>query len=192
MEGWNLIMTGKQHVAIGTTIGFIGTYYYLGGNFSPSNVKDFALPIIAGSVLGSWAPDVDSKKSKGAQIVNNLILLAVLALSAAHYLNISILNKSVSYVTDTVVGNLGLLIFIVNVLLGRLSSHRQYTHRVIGTAIACVSAYMAFPTYIAVGYIIGYVSHILADRFTAAGKHLNFFRLQLPMFTSKGKFHVSL
>lgn len=185
-------MTGKQHVAIGTTLGVVGTYVYLGGNLSPSNITTYLTPITIGTIIGAWGPDIDSKKSYASQIFNKVLLAVIIGLVGANYIHVPALDKVLGFAKDGFIGNVGMILFVANLILGKLSSHRQYTHRWLGTLVACVSAYMAFAPYVAIGYIVGYASHILADRTTAAGKNLKFYRFQLPMTNSKGEFHVSL
>ena len=184
-------MTGKQHSTIGLVAGAVGSYAYLGGNLSPSNLATVVAPVLVGSFIGSYLPDIDSKKSKASQVFNKIVLGVVCSLGAAYYLNLPILNEVMGLVRDSFVGNLGLLVFIVNIVLGKLSGHRLYTHRFIGTLVFIGSAFMAFNTVFAVGLAVGYLLHIAADRTTADGKNLKFFKVQLPMTNSKGKLHVS-
>ena len=184
-------MTGKQHCTIGTVAGVVGSYAYLGGDLSPRNIATVVAPVVVGAVIGSYIVDIDSKKSKASQMFNKIITLLVLALGVAFYLDLPVLDKVMSLVKDTAMGNVGLLICLANVVLGKLSGHRLYTHRWIGTVVAIGSAFMAFNFMFACGYALGYILHILADRTTPDGKNLKFFRVQLPMTNSKGKLHVS-
>lgn len=197
-------MNGKQHGTIGVVAG-VGyglalsakQFSNLGSNasvkeviaLSATVVTTVAAPLVIGSFIGSFAPDIDSKKSKAAQLFNKIVMSLVLALGVSYYLDLPVLSKVMGLVKDTAMGNFGLLLFIVNVVLGKLSSHRGYTHRWIGTSVAIVSAFMAFDKMFAVGYAIGYLLHIAADRTTADGKNLKFFKVHLPMTNSKGKFH---
>lgn len=184
-------MTGKQHCTIGTVAGLVGSYVYLGGNLAPKNLATVVAPVVAGAFIGSYIVDIDSKKSKASQAFNKILLWVILGLGATFYLDLPILDKVMSMVRDTGFGNFGLLIVLVNLILGKLSGHRLYTHRWIGTSVAIGSAFMAFNFMFACGYSLGYILHILADRTTADGKNLKFFKVQLPMTNSKGKFHVS-
>lgn len=185
-------MNAKQHCTIGAVTGLVGSYAYLGGNLQPSNLKDVVVPVIVGSVVGSILVDIDSKKSKASQIFNKIVMGSALFLGASFYLNLPIMDSVMSMVKDNFMGNLGLLIVLINLVLGKFSSHRGYTHRWLGTFVAIASAFMAFNKMFAVGYSLGYVLHILADRTTADGKNLKFFKLHLPLTNSKGKFHVSV
>lgn len=185
-------MTGKQHSTIGLVAGVVGSYAYLGGDLSPKNLSTVVVPALVGAVVGSYLPDIDSKKSKASQAFNKIVMALVLSLGVAFYLDLPVLDKVLGLAKDTAISNVGMLIFVVNVILGKLSGHRLYTHRWIGTLVAVGSAFMAFNTIFACGYTLGYVLHIVADRTTAAGKDLKFFKVQLPMTNSKGKFHVSL
>ena len=184
-------MTGKQHSTIGISAGAIASYTYLGGDFSPVHLVTVVGPVVVGSFIGSYLPDIDSKKSKASQAFNKILLAVILSLGVAHYLELPILEEVMGFVKNTFLGNLGLLMFLVNTVLGKLSGHRLYTHRIVGTGVFVVSSLLAFNSAFAYGLILGYLLHIAADRTTADGKNLKFFRIQLPMTNSKGKLHVS-
>lgn len=185
-------MTGKQHITIGSGLGLVGSYAYLGGNLSPENLKTVVVPAVVGSALGAILVDIDSKKSKASQIFNKILLGIILSLVLGHYLDLPLLDDIMVYTKEGILGNLALFVFLVNVVLGKLSGHRLYTHRWLGTLVFIVSFYLAFSPVVSVGFAVGYISHILADRTTPAGKNLKFFKLQLPMTNSKGKFHISI
>lgn len=185
-------MTGKQHAMIGAGLGLIGSYVFLKGNLSPSNLKEVVVPIVTGTVLGSYWPDIDSKKSKASQAFNKIVLGLLIVLVLGHYVNLPIIDEVMFYAKGSLLGNLALFLLVVNTILGKLSSHRQYTHRWLGTLVFIVLFYLAFSSIVSIGFGVGYVAHILADRTTAAGKNLNFFRFQLPLTNSKNEFHVSI
>lgn len=184
-------MTGKQHSTIGLVAGAVCSYAYLGGDLSPRNLTTVAVPVLVGSFIGSYMPDIDSKKSKASQMFNKVILGLMLFLGLAHYIDLPIIKEVMGFAKDSVLGNLALLVFLANTVLGKLSGHRLYTHRWIGTLVFVGSALLAFNVEFALGFALGYVLHIVADRTTPDGKNLKFFRVQLPMTNSKGKFHVS-
>lgn len=184
-------MTGKQHSTIGLVAGAVGSYAYLGGNLSPSNIATVVAPVLVGSFIGSYLPDIDSKKSKASQMFNKIVLGLILSLGVCHYLNVPVLNDVMGIIKNSFLGNLGLMIFLVNTVLGKLSSHRLYTHRWIGTLVFIGSSFMAFNSVFSIGLALGYILHLLADRTTPDGKNLKFFKVQLPMTNSKGKFHIS-
>lgn len=211
-------MNGKQHFSIGTGIGLISSLAYMGGtldirNIDINNLNNFSLgrfsmdtlsnvtigqavsilvPVTIGSALGSILADIDTDKSKASQIFNKILLGLIVLFSLTYFINPSMLDKFINYGKSSLFSNLGLLIFLINTILGHLSGHRLYTHRWIGTLVFCISSMMAFNRIVAIGFIIGYLSHILADRLTEDGKYLNFFKIQLPMTNSKGEFHVSV
>ena len=184
-------MTGKQHSTIGLGAGALLSYVYLGGNLSPSNIATVVTPVLAGAFIGSYMPDIDSKKSKASQMFSKIVTLLVIALGVAHYVDLSIVTDTLNFAKDSLLSNLALLIFIVNTVLGKLSGHRLYTHRWIGTLVFIGSAFLAFNLEFSLGFALGYILHILADMTTKDGKNLKFFRIQLPMTNSKGKFHLS-
>lgn len=184
-------MTGKQHSAIGLGAGTLLTYVYLGGNLSPSNITTVVTPVLAGAFIGSCMPDIDIKRSIASQMFSKVVTLLIALLLFARYVDLSIIKDTLNFINDSLVSNLGLFIFVVNIILGKLSGHRLYTHRWIGTLVFIGSAFLAFNLGFSLGFALGYVLHILADMTTKDGKNLKFFKVQLPMTNSKGQFHLS-
>jgi len=150
-------MTGKTHMAIGMAIGF---------TLSFKKPIDTQLAIITASTIGALAPDLDHPKG---ELNQKLLLINNNLFKTAFYLSIGLIflyiysqNKSPLFII------IGLFSFAL-----AASNHRSFTHSILG--IILFSAIIKFtlmeyglsPIY--KGFIIGYVSHLLADYFTAKG-----------------------
>lgn len=185
-------MTGKQHMTIGTfgaTVLTIGFFKVSGNSIDPIALGS----IVAGAALGSYMPDIDSKKSKASQMFNKILLFLLLALVGskmiANATGLQFVEKISSIISGSIYANVGLLLFGAVTVAGKLSPHRQFTHKWLGTVLFGIASFMTFNLTFALGFMVGYVLHILADKTTSAGKHLNFFDFKLPCQNSRGDFH---
>lgn len=185
-------MSGKQHTGVGT-VGSLGVILFL------AKVAGIILNplqssmIVIGSVLGSLMPDIDSKKSKASQLFNKVLFYIIISFAGLNlisgFVDVQGLNGLFkNIVIDSFFGSFGMVLFIVLVVAGKLSPHRGFTHKWLGTLSFCLSAVITFESYFAFGFIVGYLLHIVADRFTKKGKDLNFFEFRLPCQNSKGAF----
>ena len=186
-------MTGKQHVGRGVagTIGFMAVLSsVVGVVLNPI----MSVSMLVGSVLGSYMPDIDSKKSKASQVFNKVLLYIIVAFGVSNILstalNLTFLEEILKHASGGMLGNFGLVLFALLALAGKLSPHRGFTHKWFGTGLFCASTFIAFNQAFAIGFTIGYALHILADRTTSAGKHLNFLEFRLPCQNSKGDFKL--
>lgn len=175
-------MSGKVHSVIGisTTIALLLVFIFIfKSDFSPIN----SLLMILGSFIGSLIVDIDSSKSKSSQMFNKilhhtiwvLIILTVIEKFFGYNIKFNIEFNSWYLVT-----------FGILTTLGKLSPHRQFTHKIFGTACFIFCAYKAFPISFFSGFTIGYALHIFADKFTKA--RLKFLEFRLPCQNSRGKF----
>jgi len=152
-------MTGKTHMAVG-----IGTATLL---LNTNNIKI----ITGGTILalfGSILVDIDCNKSKGSQLVKELlvgvIIITLLGLFLQLKLNINVLayitvNKTINQMAPA------LLLLTAMLILGKLSSHRGFTHSLLGIVAYTVPVYMLVGSLYS-WFLIGYVAHILADMLT--------------------------
>lgn len=184
-------MTGKQHMTIGT---FGATILSLGFlKVSGATINPIALgAVVAGAAIGSYMPDIDSKKSKASQLFNKIVLGFILFVMGSNVISgvtgLTFIKDLMELTSGSIISNIGLVLFAGLSIAGKLSPHRQFTHKWLGTLAFCLVSFIAFKPFFAVGFSIGYLLHILGDRTTKAGKHLNFFELKLPCQNSKGKF----
>lgn len=198
-------MSGDKHACIGMTLaGAVGGSMLYGSvnNFSKSGL----VVMVAGSLLGSLIVDIDSKKSKASQKFNQIFLYSIIGILtlkfAGNYIQtyrgfLDMLFKSLGSTYNTVtsgssivVNYFGAFMFIVVTILGKLSPHREFTHKWFGTSIFLVVGYITFNKLFFIGYSIGYIAHILADKTTPAG--IDFLDFKLPCKNSKGSWKVCI
>lgn len=151
-------MTGKTHMAIGA-----GATAVL---FPTNDIKT----IIGGTALaliGSLIVDIDTDKSEGSRILKEalggIIILGILGLVLRTKYNTNILgylteNKTIKQMYPE------LIILLIALVIGKWSSHRTFTHSLIGLIAYSV------PIYILLGsinlykwFLVGYIAHIIAD-----------------------------
>lgn len=161
-------MTGKTHVAMGIAAGLT-----LSHGQSPEN----QLILVLASMVGSLIPDLDHPKGKLNQkilwINNGLYrMLFYLALgSILMYLNFVKNNKYL------------MLLGLVFILIG-ISSHRGFTHSIVGFLLSASVVKMGTSNYgldsLYSGFMVGYVLHLVADFFTPRGIRL-FYPLKISV-----------
>lgn len=183
-------MTGKQHMVIGTTASTtMGISLIV--NHTISTPMPF-LCLIAGSFIGSYMPDIDSDKSKASQLFNKILTSLILIFTLTYVTGQALMVENLLNWFNQNVGNLtGIIMFAVLTVLGKLSPHRMFTHKILGTCLFCYSVYLIGIPYFTYGFIMGYLLHITCDRFTKKGKHLRFFELKLPCKNSRNKTNFS-
>ncbi|MGM9933735.1 MAG: metal-dependent hydrolase [Clostridium sp.] len=183
-------MSGKEHMTIGTSasiglvIGLIGL-----GNMTIS--FDMIL-LILGGIAGSYMPDIDSHKSTASQIFNKVLMFIIIIVALFYCFGIQF-NTSYIYSINKLLklNYKGVLLFSILTVLGKLSPHRMFTHKWLGTLAFCYSTSLMGNDYLSVGFTLGYILHIIADRITKNGKYLKFFQFKLPLKNSRDKFTIS-
>lgn len=133
-------------------------------------------------------PDIDTR-SKIQKIFNGAIVVSALTVLSLNRLDLDFLSplKMVS-MNDGVTGILGVFIIAIYLVLGRLSPHRQFTHKIIGIGLFFVGALLLLDRQILWFSVAGFLSHIVLDMFTPAG--LKVLDIKLPLQDSHGKFGV--
>ena len=183
-------MKGKEHMMIGTTATATMGIGFLMNN----NIGDVVhlVPLIAGGFIGSYMPDIDSRKSKASQVFNKIIMILMVALVMGYSFGLAVsVDDMVNIFKYTSENYVGLVFFCANTVLGKLSPHRMFTHKWLGTIAFCYSASLMGNEYLSLGFTLGYILHIIADRITKNGKYLRFFQFKLPLKNSKDKFTIS-
>lgn len=155
-------MTGKTHMAIGIVAAL---------TVSVGQPIENQLVLVAASVIGSLIPDLDHPKAKLNQkllFIKNEIYRVLFYLSLA---------TGLIYLYFLTENNIFGLLGIVTLFIG-LSSHRGFTHSIIGFLAVSYMVKLATVKYnlslVYSGFIIGYVLHLLADFFTIKGVRLFF------------------
>ncbi len=153
-------MTGKTHIAIGITAALA---------VSSNQPVENRLVLVLVSAISSLIPDLDHPKGKLNQkilLINNNFYRILFYLSlgfVSTYLYYSMEIKVFLY--------LGIISFLIGI-----SSHRGFTHSIIGFLISLTIIKLCMGNfgveYIYTGFTIGYVLHIIADLFTIKGVKL--------------------
>ena len=186
-------MSGKTHGFIGLVVAII---LWIGYTLGLSGVIkiNVLIPMMIGSFIGALIVDIDCKRSKASQVFSAIvtiliwILLVMILCEKYDIFDFSII-KSLEYKRFIYNRNsFGLISFVVLVTLGKLSPHRQFTHKWFGTLLFSITVIITFNKFVAVGFIVGYVSHILADKLTPAG--VKFLEFKLPLCDKRGKFSM--
>ena len=183
-------MSGKEHMTIGTSasiglvIGLIGL-----GNMS---INFDMIILILGAIAGSYIPDIDSHKSTASQVFNKVLMFIISIIALFYTFGIKF-NTSYIYSLNKILdlNSKGIILFSILTVLGKLSPHRMFTHKWLGTLAFCYSTTLMGNDYLSLGFSLGYILHIIADRITKNGKYLRFFQFKLPMKNSKDKFTIS-
>lgn len=150
-------MTGKTHVAIGIAAGL---------TISFGQRVENQLILVLASALGSLIPDLDHPKAKLNQkllLINNNFYRALFYLSLGSIFVYLYFAKGIEPF---------LLLGIVSFLIG-ISSHRSFTHSIVGFLISASiigigTLKYRFPSAYS-GFVIGYILHLVADFFTPKG-----------------------
>lgn len=151
-------MTGKTHMAIGVALGL---------TLAKDQSINQQLIIVGASALGSLLPDLDHPKAK----LNQKILLFKNKLfSIFFYLSISALFLYLFFKNRKSI----FLLLALTILLTALSSHRGFTHSIIGyllvSNIASDLVYKYDLNFIIYkSFTLGYLSHLFADFLTPKG-----------------------
>lgn len=160
-------MTGKTHVAIGVSAVLTLSY---------NQPMENQLVLVLAAIFGSLAPDLDHPKSKLNQkllFFQNNFYRALFYLSIGGIFIYGYILKG---------KELFLLVGVVFFFIG-LSSHRSFTHSIVGVlASASIVKWITLDYGLASiysGFIIGYILHLVGDFFTPQG-----IKLFYPLNTS--------
>lgn len=190
-------MTGKQHLTVGVALGLgLGiAMNYVGiksnhadGLNSASNilvvgqqVRNIVFSGIIGG-LGALVPDIDTSKSIIARQFTKLITILIWIFALSFVMKIPIIDNASKLFKN----NIFIIIFAINLTLGKMSPHRGYTHKFLGTLVFLICAYNIFTFNYFLAFTLGYlVGHIVMD-----GEIMHFFEFRLPFVTSKGKVRI--
>ena len=159
-------MTAKTHIAAGTCLTVLMT--------NPDNIKYLTLGI-AGSVIGSIIPDIDSKNSETNQLFNKVTIITILTIiicSLIEYFFHIGLYKLIfkkNNIEEIIITS---ILFFVMCIIGSRTNHRSFTHSIIGLIIYSYITTISLPRIVVISFIIGYISHIFLDLFNHKGIRL--------------------
>ncbi|WMM23886.1 metal-dependent hydrolase [Tissierella sp. MB52-C2] len=153
-------MTGKTHIAIGIAAALTISY---GQPLENQSV------IVLVSAISSLIPDLDHPKGK---INQKILLVKNNFYRVSFYVLVGIVFTYLYYLSK-----LKFLLFLgIGSFLVGISSHRGFTHSIVGFLVSTTIVSLGKLDYgldsIYSGFIIGYFLHIVADLFTSKGVKL--------------------
>jgi inner membrane protein len=191
-------MTGKQHLSIGIILGLgAGIVFSLPEIKSINSIniesiksmKPIINTVISTTVvsgLSALLPDIDSKASIASQNFSRAVTVLLVLFGLVSWFKPALLQPIRTESYSWAKQNIFISIFMINIILGKLSPHRGYTHRVIGTSVFLLCAFMLLSSKLFISFSLGYlVAHILAD-----GEGIRFFEPRLPFISRKGKLKI--
>lgn len=150
-------MTGKTHIAIGMAAGLTIAF---GQPFEEQ------LTLVLASAIGSLIPDLDHPKGRLNQ---KLLLINNNFYRALFYLSLAGICMYLYFIRNS---KILMFLGIVSSLIG-ISSHRSFTHSIIGFLTAASIVGLGTLNYglysIHSGFVVGYILHLVADFFTSKG-----------------------
>lgn len=179
-------MSGREHMIVGTTAtATMGIGFILTNNIS--NIK-YIFPLVIGGFIGSYMPDIDSHNSKARQLFNKFIVFLIISLVIGYTLGIALnISDIIIFFKNYGKEYFPVIFLAMIIILGKLSPHRMFTHKWFGTTLFCFGVYTLGNIYLTIGFTMGYILHIVCDRFSPRGKNLRFFEFKLPCRNSKNK-----
>ena len=150
------------------------------------------------SSLGSILPDVDKKDSTSDKLfdrlMTSLITIIIMGVLIKYFFNINIYKQIKEY-NNIYNYIICITIFIIMSYLGSKTSHRSFTHSILGLFIYTAILSYSFKDNIVKPYFISHLSHMLLDLLNMKGVALFYpfkFRFSLKLCESNGIFNQLL
>ena len=157
----------------------------------PGSIPD--LLITCGSAtLGGLVPDVDLKDSTSDKLfdrlMTSLITIVLMSVFIKYFFDIDLYCKikECNYINYLV----SICLFIVMAYLGSKSSHRSFTHSILGLIIYSSILSYGFGMNVIIPYFVSHLSHIILDLFNKKGVAIFYpskFRFSFKLCESNGK-----
>ena len=161
-------MTAKTHIACGACLTMLMT--------RPDNIKYLTLGL-AGGVIGSIIPDIDSKNSETNQLFDKVSIITILTIVICflleYFFNIG-LDKLIfkkNNIEEIIITS---ILFFVMCIIGSRTNHRSLTHSILGIIIFSFIVNISLPKIFVQTFIIGYISHIMLDLLNHKGLKIFF------------------
>ena len=159
-------MQKETHAVIGAT-----SALYL----TQPTTKEETIVIACIGTFAGMLPDCDIGKSTINKIIKFFLMTIVLFLLgvAAIYQGASeeMLLKLYSTISEGYELLFGIIIFTTGLLASFASTHRGFSHSIVGLIVFSVAAYLVNKTY-ALNFMVGYLSHIIIDFINMRGEAL--------------------
>ena len=163
----------------------------------PTNIQGLLI-IMASATLGALLPDVDLKDSTSDKLFDRLmtalITIVIMSILINYFFNINIYTKIKEY-SNIFNYLVGICLFIIMSYLGSKTSHRSFTHSILGLIIYTSILSYCFNNIVIKTYFISHLSHIILDLFNMKGVSLFYpfkFRFSLKLCESTGKINQLL
>lgn len=156
------------------------------------------LTTVGVATLGGLLPDVDLKDSTSDKLFDrlmaSLITIIVMGVFVKYFFNINIYTKIREYnnIFNYIVS---ICLFIILSYMGSKTSHRSFTHSILGLFIYTMVLSYSFSSKIYITYFISHLSHIIIDLLNMKGICLFYplkFRFSLKLCESDGSINKLL
>ena len=157
----------------------------------PDSISD--LLITCGfATLGGLVPDVDLKDSTSDKLfdrlMTSLITIVLMSFVIKYFFDIDLYYKikECSYINYLI----SICLFIVMAFLGSKSSHRSFTHSILGLFVYSTILSYGFGMNVIIPYFVSHLSHIFLDLFNKKGIALFYpskYRFCFNLCESNGK-----
>ena len=157
-------MLGRTHITAGITTALL--------IMQPTTLLDFGAAV-AGGALGGSICDIDCQRTDFTKDTIKDIISVGVFFSVVLAFDCLTGKGLLNYIYNKFNVNMlvGLAVFAACCVWGIISSHRSFTHSVVGTALISFSAYLFYPV---LGYslLTGMISHIVLDLLNHKGIQL--------------------
>ncbi|MGM9849816.1 MAG: metal-dependent hydrolase [Bacilli bacterium] len=157
----------------------------------PDNISELLITCGVAS-LGGLVPDVDLKDSTSDKLfdrlMTSLITIVLMSFFIKYFFDIDLYCKIKEY--DIFSYLISTCLFIVMAYFGSKSSHRSFTHSILGLFIYTGILFYGFGFNVVIPYFVSHLSHIVLDLFNKKGIALFYpsrFRFSLDLCESNGK-----
>ena len=156
-------MEKKTHVACGNVVAL--------SLMQPSTIQA-TLITIGAATLGSLLPDVDLKDSTSDKLFDRLmtalITIIIMGVIIRYFFNINLYAEIKKY--NNIFNYLiSICVFITMSYLGSKTSHRSFTHSILGLFIYSSILLYSFNNDIVIPFFISHLSHIVLDLLNKKG-----------------------
>lgn len=145
------------------------------------------------ATLGGLVPDVDLKDSTSDKLFDrlmvSLITIVVMSFFIKYFFDIDLYCK-IKECSEIFNYLISICLFIVMAYLGSKSSHRSFTHSILGLFVYTGILSYGFYDNVIVPYVVSHSSHIVLDLFNKKGVSLFYpskYRLCFGICESNGK-----
>lgn len=128
------------------------------------SIADYSL-CLGCAVIGSLLPDIDangeSKAKKEFRHAMSFLTVVAVYLIYSAYMSGTLLSKISEYIHS--IRGIGAIAFLIFCVMGYLSSHREFTHYLVGLVCFTVSFTMLTDVKLGIWFGVGFLSHQLID-----------------------------